>query len=132
VKPSTIDVDFTVPAKFLRVFNSALTATPHGFKIDTWPDGLVFSQQLPEDYLNQSIHIIDLGHIVLKALHPIDIVVTKIGRLNRKDMEDIKSCINKFHLTRLQIEARAAVLIYIGDETVYQANLAYVQRNFFS
>jgi hypothetical protein len=131
VKPSTIDVDFTVPACDLRIFKKALAITPHGFKIDTWPDGFVFSQQLPDDYLNHSIEIISLGHIVLNALHHIDIVVTKNGRLNKKDMEDIEACITKFQLSKPQIETRAAGLIYMEDETLYQANLEYVRQNYF-
>jgi hypothetical protein len=93
VKTSTIDVDFTIPAKEKIIFENVLHITPHGFKIDMWPDGLVFSQQLPPDYLEKSIQILALDHIVLKALDPVDIVVSKAGRLDHKDIEDIESCI---------------------------------------
>lgn len=49
LKNSTIDIDFTIPKEDVKIFESALKRTPHGFKIDYWPDGTVFSQTLPED-----------------------------------------------------------------------------------
>jgi hypothetical protein len=93
LKPSTVDIDLTIPNEYKTAFDKALANVPHGFKIDTWTDGFVFSQILPEDYLEKSIEIAKFKHIVLKALHPIDIVVTKIGRLDDRDVQDIEACI---------------------------------------
>ncbi|MCJ7719339.1 hypothetical protein MUO69_05355 [Candidatus Bathyarchaeota archaeon] len=75
LKTSTIDVDFTIPSKDKPTFDKALAKTPHGFKIDVWLDGLVFSQILPSDYLEKSVEIANFQHILLRALQPIDIVV---------------------------------------------------------
>ena len=84
VKTSTIDVDFTGPADSISELNSALERLQPGFSVDRWPDGMVFSQTLPDDYLRKSIPIkTALKHIELRAMHPVDIVVTKIGRDGR-------------------------------------------------
>lgn len=69
LKPSTIDIDFTAPRDDVREFNKTLKSIPHGFKIDCWEDGTVFSQILPADYLKKSIPIkTRMKNIQLKAL----------------------------------------------------------------
>lgn len=72
LKPSTIDIDFTMPKSDRVEFERALANVPHGFKIDSWSDGMVFTQILPNDYLKKSIEIVNFQHTALKALHPID------------------------------------------------------------
>jgi len=131
LKPSTIDVDFTIPSEDRCVFDESLSKVPHGFKIHAWSDGSVFSQILPDDYMEKSIAIAQFRHISLRALHPIDIVVTKIGRLDDRDMQDIEACIKKFNISRKQIEERAAAVHYVGNEEIYQNNLNYVLERFF-
>lgn len=84
LKPSTLDIDFTGPHDDIEEFNRIQKGIPHGFKIDTWTDGAVFSQFLPEDYLQKSVPVkTKLKRIDLRALHPVDIVATKIGRRSR-------------------------------------------------
>jgi hypothetical protein len=104
---------------------------PHGFKIDTWTDGFVFSQILPEDYQEKSIEIAKFKHILLKALNPTDIVVTKIGRLDDRDVQDIEACIKRFQISKSQIENRAASIRYVGNEDIYKSNLKYILEKFF-
>jgi hypothetical protein len=59
-KASTLDVDFTGPAKDVELFQKAAKATQPGFRVDVWPNGQVFSQFLPEDYLRKSKRISSL------------------------------------------------------------------------
>jgi len=129
-KPSTLDVDFTI-AEGYDEFSRLLKEIPHGFKVDHYPDGVVFTQMLPDDYVKKSKKIKKMKNITLMALDPLDIIVTKIGRLNDRDTEDIKTCIKKFKITKSQIKSRAAKVGYAGNETVYQNNLNYVLKNFF-
>ena len=49
-----------------------------------------------------------IGRIKLRALHPVDIVVTKAGRLDERDWQDIEDCIRRFALKRRAIVERAA------------------------
>jgi hypothetical protein len=35
LKPSTVDIDFTIPNEYKTAFDKALANVPHGFKIDT-------------------------------------------------------------------------------------------------
>ncbi len=126
VKTSTIDLDFTIPSNDYTVFKETLGRIPHGFNIDYWKDGMVFSQILPNDYLKRSISIERMKHIHLKALSPVDIVVTKIGRLDTRDKQDIEAAIRKFKLGKSQIEKRAKQVEYVGRDESYEANLNYV------
>ena|SRR5208283_5735590 len=131
VKPSTRDLDFTIPGQDYQEFQRALKNTPHGFKVDCWPDGMVFSQTLPDDYATKSSDIRKLKRIKLKALSPVDIVVTKIGRLDARDKQDIQACIKRFRLRKNQIAKRAKRVEYVGRESNYQINLNHVLENFF-
>ncbi len=131
VKSSTRDVDFTIPGKDYQEFRRALGSTPHGFKVDCWPDGMVFSQTLPDDYLKKSSDIRKLKRIKLKALSPVDIVVTKIGRLDARDKQDIQACIRRFKLRRDQIAKRAKQVEYVGRYENYQINLDNVLESNF-
>ncbi len=132
VKPSTVDVDFTLPGEDYDEFQQALRNTPHGFTVDCWIDGTVFSQTLPNDYLTRSRDIRKMKRIRLKALHPVDIVVTKIGRLDDRDKQDILACIKKFRLKKTQVAKRARQIDYVGREENYEINLKHVLGNFFS
>jgi hypothetical protein len=91
----------------------------------------VFSQFLPDDCIKKSVPIRKTKNIDLRALRPVDIVVTKIGRLEPKDKEDIESCIRRFHLTKREIARRAKDVEYVGREENYRINLTYVLNNFF-
>jgi len=53
-KASTTDVDFTIPGDDFDEFKRILDITPHGFKVDMWTDGLVFSQDLPRTILTKA------------------------------------------------------------------------------
>ena len=131
-KPSTIDVDFTIPAKYFDEFKRALELTPHGFKVDFWHDGAVFITMLPDDYLKRSKPIrTKLKNIDLRALHPVDVVVTKISRLDDRDVEDIESCIKKFRLKKEEIKKRVKQIDYPANEESFQINLQRVIKEFF-
>ena len=87
---------------------------------------MVFSQILPNDYSKRSISTERMKHIHLKALSPVDTVVTKIGRLDTRDKQDIEVAIRKFKLRKSQIEKRAKQVEYVGRDESYEANLNYV------
>lgn len=132
LKPSTIDVDFIIPDEYYDEFIRALNAVPHGFHVHHWKGNMVFSQILPDDYIEKSITIkTKTKKIELRALHPLDIVATKIGRLNDRDLQDIEVCIKKYHLTEDQIVERARKVEYVGREENYLINLEYIVRKFF-
>lgn len=127
LKPSTIDVDFTGPAGDVDSFLKAVKRVQPGFRVDAWPNGQVFSQFLPGDYLTRSRRIKTVGNIELRALAPVDIVVTKIGRLDARDSDDIKACIKRFRLGRSAIARRAKRVHYVGNQKVFDTNLKTVK-----
>ena len=67
LKPSTIDIDFTLPGCDRIEFEQALKSNPPGYKVDRWTNGCVFCQTLPKDYLEKSIKIKEFSHISLRA-----------------------------------------------------------------
>lgn len=131
LKHSTIDIDFNVLSVDHGDFNKALANLSHGFKVDIFIDGMIFSQALPADYLEKSVPITSFQHINLKALHPVDIVVTKIGRLNERDIQDIEACVKKSKLSKIQVQERANQVQYVGREENYKYNLQYVLKEMF-
>lgn len=131
LKSSTRDIDFTIPSDHRKEYDKAISSVPHGLKIDVWEDGWVFSQGLPPDYLEKSIKIHEFDKILLLALNPVDIVVTKIGRLNDKDIQDVEICIKKSQLTKSEILKRGNSTEYVGDRKNYDYNLNYVISHFF-
>ena len=133
LKPSTIDIDFTIPSNDLPEFERALKGNPPGFKIDRWADGYVFCQSLPSDYLDKSIKIKEYDHIQLRALQPVDIIVTKIGRLNQRDIQDIETCIRKFKISKDEIIKRAKLVspTYVPQEKDYQYHLKLIIKKYF-
>lgn len=132
-KPSTRDVDFALPNDNREEFQRALKDTPHGFVVHCFNDGMIFSQSLPDDYLSKSALVKHkMKNIQLRTLSPLDIVVTKIGRLDDRDKQDIDTCIKKFHLTKARVTKRAKQVEYVGREENYEINLNYVLKKFFN
>jgi hypothetical protein len=133
LKLSTIDIDFTVPAEDLLEFDRVLKNNPPGFRVDRWPNGYVFCQYLPDDYLEKSVKIKEFKHVSLWAIQPVDIIVTKIGRLDDRDIQDIGDCIRKTNVSEAEIKARAKLVIqtYAGREEDYRHNLDAVIERFF-
>jgi hypothetical protein len=84
---------------------------------------MVFSQLLLADYLKRSVAVRHLRNIELRALHAVDLVVTKIGRLDERDLQDIEDCMRKFRLSKSQILRRTKEVQYVGREENYAANL---------
>jgi hypothetical protein len=58
-------------------------------------------------------------------------VVTKIGRLDDRDVQDIEACIKRFQILKSQIENRATSIRYVGNEDIYKSNLKYILEKFF-
>ena len=84
----------------------------------------MFNVQLPDDYLKKSVVVRSrMKKIVLRALSPLDIVVTKIARLDERDFQDLQACVTKYGLTKPQILARARTVEYVGREENYEINL---------
>jgi len=127
LKDSTIDIDFDVETKHVETFRKTLESLSHGYKIDLFHGGMVFSQQLPRDWVDKRIPIKrGFTNIRLYALHPIDIVASKVGRLNDRDIDDIRACIQKHKLTKQMIKSRARKVQYVGNDENYRSNLRYV------
>ena len=133
LKDSTLDIDFTIPGCDKTEFEQVLKNNPPGYKVDRWSDGYLFCQFLPDDYLEKSIKIKEFSKISLRALQPVDIIATKIGRLKESDVQDIELCIKKTNVSEAEIRERALLVLptYVGPEGAYQYHLNLVIKMFF-
>jgi hypothetical protein len=132
IKASTKDIDFNLEPGEFGDFKKALAKTIHGYRIDLYCNGAIFTQQLPEDYVKKAVRIdAPLKNILLYSINPVDIIATKIGRMDERDFEDIIDCIKKCKITKKQIEQRAKQVIYAGNEELYAYNLQSVLRDAF-
>lgn len=96
LKESTKDIDFCIMGKDYSSFEKAIKGIKSIFRIDLFKDGYIFCQQLPEDYINLSKTFESgFNNIDLRLLHPLDIIITKVSRLNERDKEDIALLIKK-------------------------------------
>ncbi len=132
LKTSTMDIDFDMAPEDKVEFERVLEIIPHGFRIDRFTGGYIFSQQLPDDYLRYRKPIDEkFKKIKLFTIAPIDIVATKISRLNDRDMQDIESCIQKCQLTKEAIIKRAEQIEHAGCEEIPKKHLEIVICKFF-
>lgn len=79
-----------------------------------------------EDYLHDSIEVpMDLAHIQVRVLAPVDLAVSKISRFSDTDKDDIRALVEHELTTWQAIEARArqAVGGYIGDTRMLEYNI---------
>jgi predicted nucleotidyltransferase len=111
LKPSTIDIDFCVAEKDRVLFEASIN---NKYKVDIFVDGYIFSEQLPVDYVDKAKPILKLKHITLKALHPVDMVITKAARLNARDEEDIASIAKHVDRNELVKRFEYVVTTYAG------------------
>jgi hypothetical protein len=131
-KPSTVDVDFTIPSKYFIDFEKAKKIVNPGFRVDLFQDGVVFVTILPKDYLKKSKPLrTKLKNIQLRVLDPVDIIITKIARLDVRDEQDIEACIKKFKIKKNRITKRAKEIGYSGNDEVFKSNLRIMLKKFF-
>lgn len=77
-----------------------------GVIIDMYTGGYIFAVQLQEAYFEKSIMIRELEKIDLFALSPLDLVITKTARLNKRDQEDIITIIKNYKIDQRELVER--------------------------
>ncbi|WP_088819838.1 DUF6036 family nucleotidyltransferase [Candidatus Mancarchaeum acidiphilum] len=133
IKASTKDIDFNIPLEDdFNEFNRVYDRIKPGVKIDSWSSNMIFSEILPEDYVKSTIEYkTNFKKINVRILGPIDIICSKISRLNDSDMEDIKDCIKYAHITKAHLDKRADQYSRAGNDRIFEQNLKYIMENFF-
>lgn len=128
LKPTTRDIDFCIASKDEKEFKKALDKK---FIVHVFTDGYIFSEQLPSDYVSMSKSIAKLKNIDLKALNPIDIIITKAARLNARDEEDIEALAKHAKKEDIIKRFKEVVKTYAGDENLYRDNFNHIIKRFF-
>jgi hypothetical protein len=128
LKSSTIDIDFSMSSADEKEFRNALDPR---FKVDIFRDGYIFSEQLPSDYVDKASEIAELKYITLKALHPVDIIITKAARLNARDEQDIMALSKRVDKSELIRRFETVVSTYAGRESDYRLHMDIILKRFF-
>jgi len=132
LKPSTRDVDFCIEGKKSKLFEDSTKDSE--FKVDIFQDGFIFSEQLPDDYIEKANRIdVNLKNIDLRTLSLIDIIITKVARYNERDEEDIATVAKTDKVKKEELENRFNQVkeTFVGreEEYVYHFNLV-LERHF--
>lgn len=128
LKSSTIDIDFCISSKERDNFKKALDKK---FHVHIFTDGYIFSEQLPDDYIEKSKNILKLDNITLKALNPIDIIITKTARLNARDEGDIQVLVKYVNKDELIKRFNSIIKTYSGSEEEYKRKFDFILKRFF-
>jgi len=128
LKSSTGDIDFCIGSENKTHFEEVLGKK---FKVDLFTDGYIFSEQLPEDYIEKSKEILNLKNLSLNALSPVDIVITKAARLNARDEEDIQALAKYVDKEELIKRFEGVVNSYSGKEEEYRHHIEVILKRFF-
>ena len=76
----------------MSAVESALSRIYGDITLTCFPSGVVFNNPLPPDYMSRATHIDKFGTLIIFAMHPLDVTMTKIGRADAGDMSDIRLC----------------------------------------
>ena len=128
LKPSTKDIDFCINSEDKAHFEKFLDKK---FKVDIFVDGYIFSEQLPSDYAEKSKEIANMKNLTLKALSPVDIIITKAARLNARDEEDIQTISRYADKGELISRFEEVVNSYSGNEEDYRRHIEIILKRFF-
>lgn len=132
LKSSTIDIDFCLSHADKKIFEKLLDKKDKIWKIDLFTDGYIFSEQLPPDYIDRAKEIKRMKYIILKALDPVDIIITKAARLNARDEEDIAALVKFVKREDLMKRFENVVKTYAGKEEEYRYHMEIILKRFFS
>lgn len=77
------------------------------------------------DWKKDSIFVGQIGDIMIHVINPLDLAVSKLGRFQDRDRQDIEILAQHRLFTSDQLHARGAEAIeeYVGDTTFIQYNL---------
>ncbi|MGM5485440.1 MAG: DUF6036 family nucleotidyltransferase [Nanobdellota archaeon] len=132
IKDSTVDVDFCIRKGDYQSFKDF--AENSQFDVDIFIDGYIFSEQLPDDYIDRASHVSSgLRKINLKCLSLTDIIITKAARYNERDEEDISTIAKTNKIDREELEERFGEVLetYAGREEDYRNNMNFILERHF-
>ena len=132
LKPSTRDIDFCMESKDINIFRKL--AKNGKFKVDLFQDGYIFSEQLPDDYLDKSTRLeTNLANIELRTLSLIDIILTKAARYNERDEEDIGTIAKTIKIEKEELIKRFNQMkdTFAGREEDYEYHFNLILKRHF-
>lgn len=110
LKPATPDIDMIVEERAYDDMIKIKDRLKTKFKVDILTDRWTGDMQLPRNYMKRARRYRryrrKFPHIRLWTLSIYDMIITKINRWNKKDIEDINTMMSKFNIYRRRFEKR--------------------------
>lgn len=148
LKEKTKDMDFFMEGVDFDYFDSVIEKLSEEENIprkdiDYWIGGEILfvkgqwlESRLPPDYLTIALDYknINLEHITLKILNPVDLVVTKVGRFNDQDRIDIPNLIKIYNINKQLLEDRFSYFVnsYTGNKAPMINNFNFILKEYYS
>lgn len=133
LKESTKDIDFCIDSKDYNRFKRLVKDSK--FKVDIFTDGHIFSEQLPDDYIDISSEYkeADFENIKLRILDPLDIIITKAARYNERDEEDIAALAKAVDVDKSKLIRRFKEVLetYAGSEKDFEYHFEIILERHF-
>lgn len=126
-------LDFCIESKDAKIFKNL--AKNGKFKVDLFYDGFIFSEQLPDDYIDKSSKAAaDLNNIDMRTLSLIDIIITKTARYNERDEEDITAIAKMDMINKQELIDRFKQVaeIFAGREKDYEYHFNLILKRHFN
>lgn len=142
IKETTKDIDFLTTAKYETVKNlfelAGLEEKSNSklcniwyldkIRIDIFYGEFIMGTTLPDDWRNLSEHIKDVGKIKLYILNWQDIIITKIARSEKRDIEDIIDIIKKNKINMAKLKKRYYGLADVSLISDYDIKFKHLER----
>lgn len=140
LKDFTQDIDFFIKGLNYEEMEGILEKLKDKYRrddVDYWEDGKIIlnkegrivTQLMPNDY-SEIAETIDLKlkNIKVKILNPIDIILTKVGRCNEEDIDDIRRIEKKFKIEKEVLVKRFNQYLenYDGSKNILNGNFKYI------
>ncbi|NOZ80510.1 MAG: hypothetical protein GXP63_02460 [DPANN group archaeon] len=117
IKPSSPDIDILVEQKDWTAINNAIGRLKHArpdglkpFDIDLLNDRWLGEFQIPKNFSKDTKRYRRMRHrmkhLALYTLSPYDILISKIARWKKKDIDDINALLDKKVIQRHKLEKR--------------------------
>jgi len=92
-------------------------------------DCQVFMVTLPADCVERSKLVRRMEQIELRHVDPVDLIVSKLGRYDDRDQEDIQATVRAYKVTASQVRGRAGKATYAGNEDAFAHHLDLLVRS---
>jgi len=129
LKPSSPDIDMIIEGNSYNkiVYITKQLNKKYSYEIDVMTEGYIENIQLPENYIKDvkryRRYRSNFRFVRLWLLSPYDIIISKINRWKRKDVDDINTILSAFSIKRKKFDKRLTRFKIVSKQ-IFNKNLS--------